>query len=60
MPIVAWRPGLDGDLDLRADAVVGGNEDRVLEAGRREIEQAAEAADLGIGAGGGGLSAPAA
>ena len=43
--------GLDGDLHLGADAVIGGDEDRVLETGRLEIEQAAEAADLRVGAG---------
>ena len=43
-------PGLDGDLHLRADAVVGGHEDRIAEAGGLEVEQTAEAADLGIGA----------
>ena len=42
--------GLDGDLQLGADAVVGGDQDRVLEAGPLEIEQRAEAAEVGIGA----------
>ena len=51
MPIVSWLPALDGDLDLGADAVVGRDQDRVDEARRLEVEQAAEAADLGIGAG---------
>ena len=45
------QAGLDRDLDLGADAVGGGDQDRVLEAGRLEVEQAAEAADLGVGAG---------
>ncbi len=40
--------GLDGDLELGADAVGGGDQDRVLEARPREIEQAAEPADLPI------------
>ena len=40
--------GLDGDLELGADAVVGGNQDRVREAGRLEIEQRAEAAEIGV------------
>ena len=42
--------GLDGDLHLGADAVIGRDQDRILKAGRLEIEQAAEAADLRIGA----------
>ena len=44
-------PGFDGDLELGADAVVGGDQDRVLEAGRLQIEQPAETAEVGIGAG---------
>ena len=44
------QAGLDRDLELGADAVGGGDQDRVLEAGGLEVEQAAEAADLGIGA----------
>ena len=47
----AVLPGVDGDLELGADAVVGGDQDRVAEAGRLEVEQPAEAAELGIGAG---------
>ena len=47
----AVQAGLDRDLDLGADAVGGGDQDRILEAGRLEVEQAAEAADFGIGAG---------
>ena len=42
--------GIDGDLQLGADAVIGGNQDRILETGRLQVEQAAEAADLAIGA----------
>ena len=45
------QAGLDRDLDLGADAVGRGDQDGILEAGRLEVEQAAEAADLGIGAG---------
>ncbi len=45
------QPGLDSDLDLGADAIGGGHQDRILEARRLEVEQAAEAADLSIGAG---------
>ena len=41
--------GLDGDLELGADAVVGGDQDRVLVAGRLEVEEAAEAAEVGAG-----------
>ncbi|MDH6639266.1 UNVERIFIED_ORG: hypothetical protein M2438_004441 [Methylobacterium sp. SuP10 SLI 274] len=40
--------GLDGDLHLGADAVIGGDQDRVLEARGLEVEQTAEAADLRI------------
>jgi len=43
--------GIDGDLELGANAVVRGDEDGVDEARRLEVEQAAEAADLGVGAG---------
>jgi hypothetical protein len=42
---------LDRDLDLGADAVVGGDEDRVLEPCGFQIEEPAKAADLGIRAG---------
>ncbi len=51
---------LDRDLDLGADAVGRGDQDRIGEAGRLEIEQAAEAADLGIRARPRGPRAPAA
>ena len=40
-------PGLDGDLDLGADAVVGGDQHRVAKAGRLQVEQRAEAAEIG-------------
>ena len=43
--------GLDGDLDLGADAVGRRHQDRVLEAGGLEVEQPAEAADFRIRAG---------
>ena len=43
--------GLDGDLQLGADAVGGGDQHRIAVAGRLEVEQAAEAADFGVGAG---------
>ena len=43
--------GGDGDLELGADTVGGGDQDRVLEAGRLQIEQRAEAAEAGLGAG---------
>ena len=48
MPIVSMAPGLDGDLDLGADAVGRGDQHRVGEAGALEVEQAAEPADLRI------------
>ena len=43
--------GFDRDLDLGAHAVGRGNQDRIGEAGGLEIEQAAKAADFGVGAG---------
>ena len=51
MPMVRMAAGIDRDLELGADAVIGGDQDRILEAGGLEVEQAAEPADLGIGAG---------
>ncbi len=42
--------GLDRDLDLGADAVGGGHQDRIGKAGGLEVEQAAKAADFGAGA----------
>ena len=50
MPMVSCTPGLDGDLQLGADAVGGRDQHRVVEAGGLEVEQPAEAADLGVGA----------
>jgi hypothetical protein len=50
----AMQAGLDRDLDLGADAVGGRDQHRVLEAGGLEIEQPAEPADFGVGAGAGG------
>src|SRR6185436_8627106 len=38
--------GIDGDLELGADAVIGGDQDRVLEASGLEVEQGAEAAEV--------------
>ncbi len=43
--------GFDRDFDLGSDAVGRGDQDCIAEAGSLEIEQAAEAADLGIRAG---------
>ena len=40
----------DRDLDLGADAVIGGDQDGIDEAGRFQIEQAAKPADFRIGA----------
>ena len=40
---------LDGDLHLRADAVVGGDQDRVDEAGRLEVEQSANPPSSAVG-----------
>ena len=43
--------GFDRDLELGADAVGRRHQHGVGEAGRLQVEQAAEPADLGIGAG---------
>ena len=43
--------GLDGDLQLGADAVGGGDQQRVVVAGGLQVEQGAEAAQTRIGAG---------
>ena len=40
--------GIDGELELGADAVGGGDQHRVLEPRRLEVEQRAEAAELGV------------
>ena len=48
------QAGLDRDLDLGADAVGRRHQHRVLEARGLEVEQAAESADFGVGAGAGG------
>jgi len=45
------QAGGDGDLELGADAVGGGDQDGVLEAGGLGVEQRAEAAQRGGGAG---------
>ena len=50
----AMQAGLDRDLDLGADAIGGGDQNRVLEARRLQIEQPAKPADFGVGAGAGG------
>lgn len=44
------QAAVDRELDLGADAVIRGNEDRIDEAGRLQIEEAAETADFRIGA----------
>ncbi len=41
-------PALDRDFHLGADAVVGGDQDRIDEPGRLEVEQAAEAAQFRV------------
>ncbi|CEG08241.1 hypothetical protein BN961_01655 [Afipia felis] len=46
--------GLDRDFQLGSDAVRGGDQHRIAKTGPLEVEQAAEAADLGIRAGAGG------
>ena len=50
----AMQAGLDGDLDLGADAVGRRHQHRVLETRRLEVEQAAESADFGVRARPGG------
>ena len=42
---------IDGDLELRADAVVRRDEDRIAKTGAFQIEQAAEAAEIHVGSG---------
>ena len=44
-------PRIDRELQLGADAVVGGDEQRVVEPGRLQVEEAAESAEVGVGAG---------
>ncbi len=46
--------GIDGDLELGADAVIGRDQDGIDEAGRLEVEEATKAPDLAIGAGAAG------
>jgi hypothetical protein len=46
--------GGDRDLQLGADAVGRCDQDGIAEAGRLEVEQRAEAAEAGVGAGSGG------
>ena len=43
--------GLDGDLELGADAVIGGDQHRIGEARSLEVEQSAEPADFAVCAG---------
>ena len=50
----AMQAGLDRDLHLGADAVGGGDQNRILEARGLEVEQPAKAANLGVSAGTGG------
>jgi hypothetical protein len=40
--------GVDGDPQLRSDAVRGGDQERVLEAGGLGIEKGAETAERGV------------
>ena len=47
-------PGGDGDLQLGADTVVGGDQQGIAKSRRLEIEKAAEAPKSGIGAAAGG------
>jgi len=47
-------PGGDGDLQLGADAVVGGDQQGVAESGRLEVEEAAKTAEPRVGAAAGG------
>jgi hypothetical protein len=50
------QTGLDGDLDLGADAIGGCDQDRIGKACRLQVEQAAETTDLGVRAGARGSS----
>ena len=50
MPTPSCRSSVDGQLELGADAVVGGDQQRVVIARRLQVEEAAEAAELGVGA----------
>ncbi len=45
------QASLDRDLDLGANAIGRRDQHGILEAGRLEVEQAAESADLGVGTG---------
>ncbi len=46
-----WILLFDGELHLRADAIVGGDEDRIAKSRGLQIEEAAEEpADFGVGA----------
>jgi hypothetical protein len=40
--------GIDGDLDLGPDPVIGGHQDRIRESCGLQVEQPAKTADLGI------------
>ena len=55
-PDAAVQAGFDGDLELGADPVGGGDQNRVLEARGFQIEQPTEPADLGVRAGPGGCA----
>jgi hypothetical protein len=41
--------GLDRDFNFGADPIIGGDQERITKARRLEIENAAEAADFGVG-----------
>jgi hypothetical protein len=47
-------PGGDGDLQLGADAVVGGDQQGVAKSRRLEVEETAETAEAGVGPAAGG------
>ena len=47
----AMQAGLDRNLDLGADAIGRGDQHRIVKARRLQIEQSAEPADFGVGAG---------
>ena len=50
-PDTAMQAGLDRNLDLGANAIGRGDQNRILEAGRLQVEQSAETADFGLSAG---------
>ena len=42
------QPGIDGNLQLRANAVIGRNQDRIAKAGRLQVKQPAKPAEISV------------